>query len=429
MSRRTLATAAARGLHLFVYALLVTLYSLPVSAQPAPSPVAGPAPVESQVRAAAAALSKEALDLAAFQASHAKALDYLAGQQKTEGDHAGGWLIEVPGKGAFPDLGVSGLCAYTLAKSPGRGRYAAHLDRSAAHILKNGQADGSFCDPSGILKNYKTAIAILALTAIDAEKHKDRVIKARDYILSTQSKDGVWKGGFGYGDVNTRGEVRKKADLSNTDFALEALKASGLPEDHPAYKEAIAFIEACQNRSENPAVVGILATVGYAPLEDGGIKYGPLEGGDGKMVVELPGGKKGAPSSGSMTYTGLLSFIYAGVHKDDPRVQAAYDWIRAHYTLEENPGLRSERPGSGGQGLYYYFHTFAKALDVYGEATLKTADGADRKWAQDLAAELMRLQKPDGTWVNENDRWMEGDPRLVTAYGAMCMNTLAKWLK
>ena len=34
-----------------------------------------------------------------------------------------------------------------------------------------------------------------------------------------------------------------------------------------------------------------------------------------------------------MTYTGLKTFLYAGVGKDDPRVKAAVDWIRRHYTL------------------------------------------------------------------------------------------------
>ena len=48
----------------------------------------------------------------------------------------------------------------------------------------------------------------------------------------------------------------------------------------------------------------------------------------------------GLRSLGAMTYGGLKSFLYAGVKKDDPRVQGAVKWIRAHYTLEENPGLK-----------------------------------------------------------------------------------------
>ena len=39
-----------------------------------------------------------------------------------------------------------------------------------------------------------------------------------------------------------------------------------------------------------------------------------------------------------MTYAGLKSFLYAGVSKDDPRVKAAVEWVRKHYTVTENPG-------------------------------------------------------------------------------------------
>ena len=61
-----------------------------------------------------------------------------------------------------------------------------------------------------------------------------------------------------------------------------------------------------------------------------------------------------------MTYAGLKSMIYAGVSPDDPRVKAAHEWIRKNYTLEQNPGM-------GDAGLYYYYHTFAKALSALEE--------------------------------------------------------------
>ena len=60
-----------------------------------------------------------------------------------------------------------------------------------------------------------------------------------------------------------------------------------------------------------------------------------------------------------MTYAGLKSMLYAGVGKDDPRVKGAVSWIRKHYDLDTNPGL-------DGQGLYYYYHVFAKALGRFG---------------------------------------------------------------
>ena len=69
-----------------------------------------------------------------------------------------------------------------------------------------------------------------------------------------------------------------------------------------------------------------------------------------------------------MTYAGLKSMIYAGLGKDDLRVKAALAYVKAHYTLDENPGL-------GQQGLYYYYHTFAKTMSVLGEPTLIDALG------------------------------------------------------
>ena len=69
-----------------------------------------------------------------------------------------------------------------------------------------------------------------------------------------------------------------------------------------------------------------------------------------------------------MTYAGLKSFLYAGLKKDDMRVKAAMDWIKRHYDLTENPGV-------GKQGLFYYYHVFAKALAVYGDG-----DDHRRRW-------------------------------------------------
>jgi squalene-hopene/tetraprenyl-beta-curcumene cyclase len=116
-----------------------------------------------------------------------------------------------------------------------------------------------------------------------------------------------------------------------------------------------------------------------------------------------------------MTYAGLKSMIYAGVSRDDPRVKAAYDWIRQHYTLKENPGM-------GAQGLYYYYHTFAKALATLGDAQIVDAEGKSHDWQADLAQHLIAEQKPDGSWVNSNPRWLEGDPNLATAYSLLALS-------
>ena len=40
-----------------------------------------------------------------------------------------------------------------------------------------------------------------------------------------------------------------------------------------------------------------------------------------------------------MSYGGLLSYLYAKVDRSDPRVVAVLDWLRANYTIAENPGM------------------------------------------------------------------------------------------
>ena len=115
-----------------------------------------------------------------------------------------------------------------------------------------------------------------------------------------------------------------------------------------------------------------------------------------------------------MTYAGLKSMIYAGLKPDDPRVKAATEWIRKHYSLDENPGM-------GNAGLYYYYQTFARALAAAGVDEFEDAAGTSHDWRAELIAALAKRQKPDGSWVNENARWMEGNPNLVTGYALLAL--------
>jgi squalene-hopene/tetraprenyl-beta-curcumene cyclase len=116
-----------------------------------------------------------------------------------------------------------------------------------------------------------------------------------------------------------------------------------------------------------------------------------------------------------MTYAGLKSMIFAGVSTDDPRVKAAVAWANQHYTVSENPGM-------GAAGLYYYYHTFAKALSALGSPTVTDAEGKTHDWRAELIAALASKQQPDGSWINENNRWLEGDPNLVTGYVLLTLN-------
>ena len=42
----------------------------------------------------------------------------------------------------------------------------------------------------------------------------------------------------------------------------------------------------------------------------------------------------------------------------------------------------------------------------------------------DLALKLMQQQQPDGSWVNDNARWWEKEPALVTSYALLSLEML-----
>jgi len=74
------------------------------------------------------------------------------------------------------------------------------------------------------------------------------------------------------------------------------------------------------------------------------------------------------------------------------------------------------------EGLYYYYHTFAKALDAFGIDEIEDATGVKHDWRRELAEELARRQHTNGSWVNTNSRWMEGDPNLATAFALLALS-------
>ena len=211
-------------------------------------------------------------------------------------------------------------------------------------------------------------------------------------------------GGAGYGRTNDR------PDLSNTSFFVDALKAAGEEANSDAMQRALVFVSRCQNLY-GPSNTTVFA----AKVNDGGFYYTPAAGGNSQAGNENNGGLR---SYGSMTYAGLKSMIYAGLTPDDKRVKAAVEWLQKHYDLNSNPGL-------GNQGLYYYYMTFAKALSALGEDQF-IDDQAHSTTGERAIDTLAARQRPDGSWVNENPRWMEGDANLATGYALLALSYCKK---
>lgn len=75
----------------------------------------------------------------------------------------------------------------------------------------------------------------------------------------------------------------------------------------------------------------------------------------------------------------------------------------------------------GNQGLFYYFDILARALTAAEVESFEHPDGTKVFWKNELAKRLLELQKPDGSWCNENNRFWEGDPVLCTSFALIVL--------
>jgi squalene-hopene/tetraprenyl-beta-curcumene cyclase len=321
----------------------------------------------------------------------AKAVDYL----KSKGQKPDGSFTAEAGPA------VTALVAAGLLRN-GRTADDPVVAKALKYVEGFVQPDGAICAPNSLYKNYETCLGVLAFSEANKNGKYDKTLKGADAFLKglqwdeseQKEKSDTFYGGAGYGNS-------KRPDLSNTNFLIDALKATGNGADSEAIQRALVFVSRCQNLE-----TAHNTTPFAAKNPDGGFYYTPAAGGQSQAGPTPEGGLR---SYGSMTYAGLKSMIYAGVKPDDPRVQAAIKWLAKNYDLSQNPGMADA-------GLFYYYHTLAKALDALGQPTFKDEKGVAHDWRQELLAELKERQNEDGSWTNKNARWREGDANLVTGY-------------
>lgn len=308
--------------------------------------------------------------------------------------------------------GITAVCLLGLLRNGVRATDPAAV-RAAAYLAGLQKPTGAiFTDqfgPAQALPNYNTALSLTALHATRLPRFAPLVKKAQEFLSASQFDEGEGftradpqYGGIGYG---SRAD---NPDLSNLQNALEALRETGHPRDAEVFRKAVIFLQRCQNRKES--------------------NDQPWAGTDGGFVYASSGESKADEytrrrhsSYGSMTYAGLKSYLYCNVTRTDPRVTAAWEWLRANYDVEQNPRM-------GTDGLFYYYHTMAKTLAVWGQKVITDAAGRRRAWAPDLTAALVKRQAADGSWKNSNPRWREDDPALVTGYSLLALANCRRWL-
>ena len=345
-----------------------------------------------------------------------KGLTWLAGQQQAGGNWA---QAEYPAVTAFILTAFQGDPSGFYKR-----KFEKNIQAGYDYLVKNVKPDGGIYGKD--LKNYNTAISMMALLVANNTAYEAILKNGRKYLITQQDDfgdkgmgDHPLDGGVGYGGTY------KNSDLNNTTTALEALYytrylKSDVANDPDAkdlnWKAAQQFI----SRTQNLPGSNDQKWASDSPENKGGFVYFPENSKAGEQ--KLPDGTLTYRSYGSASYLGLLSLIYSQVEKSDPRVKAAIGWLSRNYSVNENPGM-------GKQGLFYYYITMSKALSIAGIDTLTLPDGSKVNWRQDLTKRLLDLQNSDGSWVNkESGRFWEKDPNLVTAYATLTLEILYRGL-
>ena len=337
-------------------------------------------------------------------------LDWLSKEQNRS---SGNWgLDEYP---ALTGLAVRSFLGHPSPQVPRK--YEKFLSKGINFIRSKVQSDGGIYGKG--LASYNTSICMMALMQARNSEDDSIVQNARKFLVNQQSDfdrkgetDNVFDGGVGYGSRWAH------SDLSNTHLAMEALfyakKTYKNTEQEIIdldWDAAISFVSKCQNLPSTNNE----KWVSEHPEDRGGFVYFPGSSMAGE--IENSNGSIALRSYGSMSYAGLLSFIYAEMDSKDPRVVAVKDWLTQHYTIEENPGM-------GPQGLFYYYHTMSKALSLSGITVIENEEGQKKDWRKELSLHLLNLQTKDGSWVNNNGRWWERDPILVTSYALLTLERI-----
>ena len=331
-----------------------------------------------------------------YETMVAKAIQFAGTSQADDGSY-----------NAAAGPGITALVTTGILRH-GRSAQDPLVAKSLKYLESFVQQDGGIYKEGSNHKNYETCLAVLCFKEANKDGRYDKLLKSADKFIKGQQWDGEEGkkesdfefGGAGYGS-------KKRPDLSNTQFFIDALQATGNDTDSEAIQKALVFVSRCQNLETEHNT-----TPFAAKNPDGGFYYTAAAGGESMAGKTDEGGLR---SYASMTYAGLKSMLVAGLGPDDPRVKAAQKWIAINYDLKSNPGM-------GQAGLYYYYHTFAKTLAAVGNDEIVDADGKQHNWRAELIAELAARQKPNGSWVNDANRWMEGDPNLVTGYALLALS-------
>jgi Prenyltransferase and squalene oxidase repeat len=300
----------------------------------------------------------------------ARALEYLASRQNSDGSFSDGPYIHNTAVTAFAMLAFM-----SQGHTPGQGHYGPEVAKAARFLMASSRPGDGYLVGARGGNMYCHAMATLALAELWGQTGDDEikpvVQKAVDLIIRSQNPQGGWR----YEPAPTG------ADISVTIMqvmALRAAKNGGLHVPDTTLKKAIAYIHSCYNRNS------------------GGFAYQP-----------------GGPAGFARTAAGVCVLILAGEYNDQD-IPQAIAYLKNHF----------ESPIHFFYGHYYASH----AMHSY--AGVNPKEGA-KEWAE-WYGKLVNLfvkqgtQGPDGSWSATSRR--EVGPVYQTSIAVIILSVPAHYL-
>lgn len=205
-----------------------------------------------------------------------------------------------------------------------------------------------------------------------------------------------------------------ESNLSATVYALDALRAAGVATDDPAIMKALVFVRRCQHYSDDPQERDTGDDGGFHFIYDDPVRNKAGFFANGKERLRFA-------SYGSTTADGLRALVQCGRSLDDPRVVAARRWLAGNFRADSHPGKYEPGRELNREAIYFYYcASAAKTLRLLGAGELETSQGKVA-WAEQLADELLKRQRPDGSWQNPAHAFREDDPLTATSLAAIAL--------
>ncbi|MCW5803120.1 MAG: terpene cyclase/mutase family protein [Deltaproteobacteria bacterium] len=246
---------------------------------------------------------------------------------------------------------------------------------------------------------YAYAIGALVLGAPDNRRHAAVHARLLEALRTLQlGERNGWRpgdasyGGWGYAPRpvprpdDAMAAEAYGANLSATLLAIGALVLGGTRPDDPALVAARGFVERCRNTG------------------DGGFFFSPAVPDGNKAGATADGRYR---SYGSMSADGMRALFRLGA----PAATAAA-YVTRNFDATRNPGdfppIAEVRRASS-----YYYWAWSAAHVIRHVSALPPAVA--------LAGELLRRQRPDGSWSNPSSEMRENDPIIATSFAVAAL--------